>query len=86
MFQRQQPVEMFFHQYYDVPESTEQKGEWMTTTEILVALKRKAGAVLQAPSAIAFGRILTSMPGLLSRHTRSGTEFYVREKAVQRRF
>ena len=78
-FQKQTDAEMFFHQYFEIAAEGE-VGQWMSTTAILLHIKKRAGSLLQAPATNAFGRILHGLPDLPFRRSNSGSEFYVRAK------
>ena len=79
-FQQQSSAELFFHQYFEIPESEDMTGEWMTTTAILLHMKKEAGSTFQPPAANSFGRTLRSLPGIQYRRSKIGSEFYVRVK------
>ena len=79
-FQLQSPAEMFFHQYFDTPASEDQPGQWMSTTDILLAIRQQAGAAFKVPAVNSFGRTLRGIPDLIYRRARTGSEFYVRRK------
>ncbi len=57
-FQQQSSAEMFFHQYFSIPASEAEEGQWMMTSEILQIIKKRAGAAFQVPPVNAFGRAL----------------------------
>lgn len=77
-FQQQSSAEMFFHQYFGVPDTdTHPQGVWMTASEILVAIKQRAGSAFQAPAATHFGRTLAGISGIRHKHTNKGNYFYV---------
>ena len=77
-FQQQTSAEMFFHQYFDIPATTDEPGEWMLVTKILLYIKQLAGSTFQAPTANSFGRTLRGIPNLQFRRSTKGSEFYVR--------
>jgi hypothetical protein len=52
----------------------------MTTTATLLAIKQRAGAAFQMPSANKFGRILRGIPDIQQRHSIKGSEFLVQAK------
>ena len=79
-FQQQSSAELFFHQYFEIPESEDKTGEWMTTTAILLHMKKEAGSTFQPPAANSFGRTLRSLPDIQYRRSKIGSEFYVRVK------
>lgn len=79
-FQQQTTAEMFFLQFFDIPEPTDTDGQWMTATAILVFLKKRAGAAFAVPKANSFGRTMRGLPNIRWRHVMCGTEFFVRLK------
>ena len=79
-FQQRNNAEMFFHQFFATPAPSDKHGSWMTTTAILLAIKQRAGAAFQMPSANKFGRILRGIPDIQQRHSIKGSEFLVQAK------
>ena len=77
-FQQQSSAEMFFHQYFSIPASEAEEGQWMMTSEILQIIKKHAGAAFQVPPVNAFGRALCGNPDILRRRSKKGSEFYVK--------
>jgi predicted P-loop ATPase len=76
-FQQQSSAEMFFHQYFSIPTSDGQEGVWMSAAEILLAIKKRAGAAFQVPAGNHFGRTLKGLPEIQHKHTNKGNVFYV---------
>ena len=79
-FRMQSNTELFFHEYFE-PTDDEGEGEWMTAAAILTEMKRRAKSLLQAPSTIAFGRILNGNTEL-RRKQKNGTTAYLVKKKV----
>ena len=80
-FRMQSNTELFFHEYFE-PTDDEGEGEWMTAAAILTEMKRRAKSLLQAPSTIAFGRILNGNTEL-RRKQKSGTTAYLVKKKME---
>ena len=76
-FEQQNSSELFFRQYFRIPTSEAEDGEWMTTTAILQYIKQQAGASFRTPTAKSFGHTLRNLPGSLFRRGRDGSQFYV---------
>lgn len=76
-FEQQNSSELFFRQYFRIPTSEAEDGEWMTTTAILQYIKQQAGAAFRTPTAKSFGHTLRNLPGSLFRRGRDGSQFYV---------
>ena len=68
------PEEIYFHDLFTIPKSDEE-GQWMSTSEIFLRIKKKAGASLQGGNIRSFGHLLTNMDGIVRRRTRQGTEY-----------
>ena len=83
-FQSRSPEEAFFHECFRLP-TNQDEGQWMTATAILYHVQHHAGIVprasaissLRGDSVRSFGRFLSSLPGIVSRHSRLGTEYLV---------
>ena len=75
-FQLRSPEEAFFHECFRLT-TDEAEGQWMTTAAILSHVKNFAGSVVRANSVRQFGRFLSNLPDILSRHSRFGTEYLV---------
>ena len=76
-FQMRTPEEIYFHDLFTIPKSDEE-GRWMSTSDIFLLIKKKAGASLRGGNIRSFGHLLTNMEGLIRRRTRQGTEYLVR--------
>ena len=70
------PEEIYFRDLFTIPKSDEE-GRWMSTSEIFLRIKKKAGASLQGGNIRSFGHLLTNMEGLIRCRTRQGTEYLV---------
>ncbi|MBO4641767.1 MAG: DUF3874 domain-containing protein [Bacteroidaceae bacterium] len=77
-FQMLSSAEIFFYQYFTIPTGNAKDGQWMTTTEILLAIKQRAGSAFQVPAANSFGRSLRGHQEIPYRRSRKGSEFYVK--------
>jgi len=78
-FQLRSPEETFFHECFLLA-TNEDEGQWMTATAILYHVKRYAGSAVRADNVRNFGRFLSNLPEILSRHSRFGTEYLVKPK------
>ena len=67
------------HECFSIPASDDE-GQYMTSTAILTAVKRKAGSALPRCNAATFGRILANTEGLIRRRTNRGSEYLVAPK------
>ena len=73
-------TEQFFLDYFE-PAADDSEGKWMSATAILRFLKGKVGVSMLRPvNASAFGRILTNIPGLRKRETKSNSEYLIKPK------
>ena len=78
-FRMHSDAEIFFLEYFE-PAANELEGEWMSAAAILTAMKKRAKSLLQAPSTIAFGRILKGMPELKQKQKGGVTAYLIKEK------
>jgi predicted P-loop ATPase len=75
-FQLRSPEEAFFHECFQIV-AKEEEGQWMTAAAILHHMKRYAGSAVRGENVRSFGRFLSNLPEIISRHTRIGTEYLV---------
>ena len=75
-FQQQSDAEMYFWRYFSL--SAKSEGLWMTATDILQEMRKRAGSNFRVPAANGFSRILRGLPGILFRRSNRGTVFCVR--------
>ena len=73
------PIVHYFHLCFEIP-TDESVGEYLTTAEIFDYLKHRIGSSVKVNSIIGFGRILSQMPSLLRKRTRTGLRFCVAKK------
>ena len=78
-FQLRTPEEMFFREYFTIPEGDEE-GQWMTAAAIQQAIKQRAGSLIRNSNIRSFGRFLANIDTLQQRRSRYGTEYYVKLK------
>ena len=76
-FEQSDSTELFFRQYFRIPASEAEEGEWITTTALLQHIKQRAGSAFRVPTAKSFGHTLRNLPGILFRRGRDGSQFYV---------
>ena len=76
-YQLRSPEEIFFRDLFDITDN-EKEGQWMSTTAIFTAVRRKAGTALRGGNIRAFGRMLANTPGITRRRTYAATEYLVR--------
>ena len=76
-FQLRTPEEAFFHECFRLTTNPDE-GQWMTATAILYHIKRYAGSAVRGDNVRNFGRFLSNLPDIVSRHTRVGTEYLVK--------
>ena len=62
------PEEDFFNEYFRLT-TDEDKGQWMTATAILLHIKHAAGSAVRGDNVRNFGRFLSNIPEILSRHS-----------------
>ena len=79
-FQMEMPAEQFFREYFDVVQSEEEGGTWMTVTAIFQRLRKLAGSSLKVNGVTRLGRILFNIEGIQRRKTHDGIKYLVREK------
>ena len=79
-FQMEMPAEQFFREYFDIVQSEEEGGEWMTVTAIFQRLRKLAGSSLKVNGVTRLGRILFNIEGIQRRKTHDGIKYLVREK------
>ena len=73
-------AEQFFLDYFE-PAADDSEGKWTSATAILRFLKDKVGVSMLRPVNVStFGRILTNMPGLKKRETKSNSEYLIKPK------
>lgn len=75
-YQRQQTAEALFFDAFALP-ATEATGIYMTTSAIYTHLRQRFGSQLHLTGLSHFGRILSNIPHLRSRHSVRGTEYLV---------
>jgi hypothetical protein len=75
-FQLRSPEESFFHECFTVT-TNEDEGQWMTAAAILHHVRQYAGSVVRGDNIRAFGRFLSNLTDMVTRHTRYGTEYLV---------
>ena len=75
-FKRENPIELFFHEYFRAVDK-ESEGQYMTTTAIFEYLKSKMGSGLQIGNLFYFGRMLRNVPRMRHRKGEYGTEYLV---------
>ena len=78
-FQLCSPEEDFFNECFRLT-TDEDKGQWMTATAILLHIKHAAGSAVRGDNVRNFGRFLSNIPEILSRHSRYGTEYLVEKR------
>lgn len=73
-------AEQFFLDYFE-PTDDPADGEWVSASAIFAFLKDQVGLSLLKPANVsAFGRKLSSIPGLKKRETKSNSEYLVKRK------
>ena len=77
-FEVEQPVEQFFHLYFE-PVEDEAEGQWMSAAEIFTVLKSIVGASLKGENLVLLGRRLTNMEGLKRKRFAAGVRYLVRK-------
>ena len=77
-FQLHSPEELYFSECFTLPDK-ETDGQWMTSTAIFNHIRKAAGAALKGGNIQRFGRVLSNIEGLVSRHTNRGTEYLVKQ-------
>ena len=75
-FQLRSPEEVIFHECFRLTDN-EDEGLWMTATAILLHVKQYAGSTIRNVNVRNFGRFLANLPDIVSRHSRTGTEYLV---------
>ena len=78
-FQLRTPEEMFFREYFTIPEGDEE-GQWMTAAAIQQAIKQRAGSLIRNSNIRSFGRFLANIDTLQQRRSRYGAEYFVKLK------
>jgi predicted P-loop ATPase len=79
-FSMKTAAEQFFLDYFE-PAANEQEGAWTSATTLFEFLKSKVGLGLLKPANVAaFGRKLSTIPGLKRRTTSHNTEYLVKQK------
>ncbi len=73
-FQMRTPEEIYFSDLFTIPKGDEE-GQWMSTSDIFLRIKKKAGASLRGGNIRSFGHLLANMDGIVRRRTRQGTEY-----------
>ena len=76
-FQKQSDAAMLFNEYFE-PAGSEKEGEYLTATAIFTQLRQQYGSLLKTTSLTTFGRTLAGIPGLTSKHTKTGTKYLVK--------
>lgn len=75
-FQLRSPEEVIFHECFRLTDN-EDEGQWLTATAILLHVKQYAGSTIRNVNVRNFGRFLANLPDIVSRHSRTGTEYLV---------
>ena len=73
------PAQELFDKYFEIVEN-EAEGEYMSSSEILSAIKKKAGSIVKETSLNAFGRYLSNMKGLKNSRRYNVCRYLVRVK------
>ena len=76
-FQLSIPEEAFFNECFKLTTDPDE-GQWMTAAAILYHIKRYAGSAVRGDNVRNFGRFLSNLPNIVSRHNRIGTEYLVK--------
>ena len=79
-FQVLPPAIQFFLDHFDIVQSEEEGGTWITSTAIYQRLRQLVGSSLTVTGVNRFGRILCNMEGLRRKRTKTGIYYLVREK------
>ncbi len=75
-YQRRNPLESFFFDSFALP-ATASEGEYMTATRIFTLIRQRVGTQPGLNNLCHFGRMLSNIDGLQSKHTLRGTEYLV---------
>lgn len=75
-YQQHTPVEALFFDSFTIPKDLA-KGAYMTASSIFNLLRQRYGSQLSLTSLSHFGRMLTNIPNLHSKHSSHGTEYLV---------
>ena len=76
-FQQLTPAEQYFHDYFEAADN-EEDGQYMTASAIFARIKKLAGGDLRQNSLNHFGRMLSNIPGIERKRTKSGTKYLVK--------
>lgn len=78
-FQKQSDAAMLFTEYFELT-TNEKAGEYLTATAIFTRLRQHYGSLLKPTGLTSFGRVLGGIPGIVSKHTKIGTKYLVKER------
>lgn len=75
-FMKLDATTQFFLDFFEMADPEDAQAQWLSATNILVQVKKRAGSTFQAPSPVSFGRILSNLPDMSHRRNGKLGELY----------